>query len=123
MYLHETLVSNDGTEYPLVGVITGKTFCTPTLQRFGYIRLRAKTDNLLCKKGENIPAHEFHYWDSENCGGDFEAVKESNGRKWDCIHATETMYAGYPHLYFYADIPAAVKFIEACSKYGVGYDI
>lgn len=123
MYLHEALVSDDGTEYPLVGIIHGKTFSTPRLQRFGYVRLRAKIDNLLCKKGENIPAHEFHYWDSENCGGDFEAVKESNGRKWDCIHATETMYAGYPHLYFYADIPAAVKFIEACSKYGVGYDI
>lgn len=118
MYLHEILAAGDGTEYPLVGVIPGKTFSTEKLQRFGYVRLRANRDNMLCENGGEIPAHEFHYWDSSNCGAGFTAVKESTGRQWDCVHASPSMYAGFPHLYFYADIPAAERFISACAAFG-----
>lgn len=123
MYLHEALVGENGTEYPMVGVIHGKSFPTPKLQRFGYVKLHANTDNLLCKKGETIPAHEFHYWDSDNCGNGFTAVKENTGKHWECIHAAETMYAGFPHLYFYADITMAERFIEACAKFGEKHEI
>lgn len=118
MYLHEYLRAEDGTEFPLVGAIPGKCFPTPKLQRFGYVNLHAESDNLLCRKGGVIPAHEFHYWDSENCGSGFTAVKESTGKRWECVHSGKTMYAGFPHLYFYADIPAAESFIEACARFG-----
>ena len=118
MYLHETLCGENGTEYPMAGVIPGKTFSTPKLQRFGYVKLLAREDNLLCERGGVVPAHEFHYWDSESCGDGFTAIKESSGKSWDCVHSSATMYAGFPHLYFYADIPAAERFIEACAGYG-----
>ena len=117
MYLHEKLVAEDGTEYPLAGVIPGKTFPTPKLQRFGYVKLHANSDNLLCENGGCIPAHEFHYWDSDSCGDGFTAIKE-NGRSWDCVHAGTAMYAGFPHLYLFADIPAAERFIGACAAFG-----
>lgn len=118
MYLHEALISGDGAEFPLVGAIPGKCFPTQKLQRFGYVKLRAKGDNLLCGEGGEIPAHEFHYWDSTSCGSGFTAIKESTGRQWDCVHASPSMYAGFPHLYFYADIPAAERFISACAAFG-----
>lgn len=117
MYLHEKLVSGS-EEYPMAGVICGTAFSTPKLQRFGYVKLRAKYDSLLCEKGGVLPAHEFHYWDSDSCGSGFTAVKESSGSEWDCVHCTETMYAGFPHLYFYADTAAAERFITACAEYG-----
>ena len=82
------------------------------------MKLHARVDSLLCDKDGVIPAHEFHYWDSDNCGNGFTAVKESNGKRWDCVHASETMYAGFPHLYFYADITAAEKFVSACAAFG-----
>lgn len=123
MYLHETLVSESGTEYKLAGVIPGETYSTPKLQRFGYVNLHANENNLLCGKDEIIPAHEFHYWDSDNCGNGFTAVKESSGKRWDCVHVSRTMYAGFPHLYFYADISAAERFIEACAEFGGKNDI
>lgn len=118
MYLHERLIDEGGNEYPLVGVISGSCFPTPKVQRFGYVKLHADTDNLLCKSGVVIPAHEFHYWDSENCGNGFTAVKESTGKRWQCVHASKTMYAGFPHLYFYADTAIALNFVEACAEFG-----
>lgn len=123
MYLHETLVSENGTEYRLAGIIPGKTYSTPKLQRFGYVNLHANENNLLCGKGGIIPAHEFHYWDSDNRGNGFTAVKESSEKRWDCVHASRTMYAGFPHLYFYADISTAERFIEACAEFGGKNDI
>lgn len=101
MYLHEKLGEHD-----MAGVIKGKTSETQKLQRFGYLTLTAMRDNLLCKKGESIRAHEFHYWQSDDNGTDFDSDKGA------CIHATETMYAGFPHLYFYANEQFARNFVS-----------
>lgn len=123
MYLHEFLVNESGTEYKMVGEIPGKAFSTNKLQRFGYVRILANENNILCDKNTEIRAHEFHYWDSTNCGNSFKATKESNGRRWNCVHASATMYAGFPHLYFYSNISTAEKFICSCAKFGGRNDI
>ena len=77
--------------------------------------VRLETDSMLFAAGEQIPAHEFHRWDAENPGEDFLAEKPS-GRSWRCAYAGETLYAGYPHFHFYANLSAAVRFVEACRK-------
>lgn len=53
MYLHDALAIDDKHTYPMVGVIPGKAFPTAKLQRFGYVRLYAKENNLLCNKMKN----------------------------------------------------------------------
>ena len=110
MYLTESIAS-----YPMVGFIPGKSFDTGKLTRFGYISLKAGHDTLLCTAGGEIRGHEFHHWDSENTGGSFTAVKAS-GKSWKCVHATETLYAGYPHFHFYSNPDFAVSFYNACLK-------
>lgn len=110
MYLTESIAS-----YPTVGFIPGKSFDTGKLTRFGYISLKAGHDTLLCTAGGEIRGHEFHHWDSENTGGSFTAVKAS-GKSWKCVHATETLYAGYPHFHFYSNPDFAVSFYNACLK-------
>ncbi|WP_303820854.1 cobyrinate a,c-diamide synthase [Ruminococcus flavefaciens] len=117
MYLHDSIRTSDGTEYPMAGVIGGTAFETDRLQRFGYVTMTAERDCLLCCKGESFPAHEFHYWDSTDCGADFTAAK-SDGRSWKCVHATSALYAGFPHLYFYSDVRLAERFAAACDAYG-----
>ena len=86
------------------------------LTRFGYITLKANQDNLLCKKEERIAAHEFHYWDCNDPGADFSARKPS-GREWSCIHANDHLYAGFPHIHFYATPKLAENFYKACLNY------
>lgn len=60
---------------------------------------------------------------AKTAGSGFKAVKESSGKQWDCVHAKENMFAGFPHLYFYANLSAALRFVEACHKYGGNNDI
>jgi cobyrinic acid a,c-diamide synthase len=119
MYLHDSIEDCKGNFYPMAGVIKGKCFKTNRLQRFGYITLEAKEDNLIAEKNDRIKAHEFHYWDSDNGGDGFDAVKASGTKAWECIHATKTLYAGFPHLYFYSNPSIAERFVDKCSQFQV----
>ncbi len=110
MYLTEAI-----GDWPMVGFLPVTCFDTGHLTRFGYVTLTAKRDNLLCRAGESIRGHEFHHWDAGDPGGDFTAEK-SAGRRWDCVHATDTLYAGFPHFHFYARPQFAENFYRACMK-------
>ena len=99
----------------MVGFLPGSCFDTGRLTRFGYVTLEAKKDNLLCRAGEQIAAHEFHHWDCTDPGTDFLARKPT-GRHWDCAVSTQTLYAGYPHFHFYSNPAFAEHFYEICIK-------
>jgi cobyrinic acid a,c-diamide synthase len=115
MYLHDSL---DGA--PMCGVIHGTAYETKKLQRFGYISLTAERDNMLCKAGESIRSHEFHYWDSSCLGDAFIARKAGRDRSYSCVQATDSMYAGFPQLYFPANPSFAKCFVERMSQYEHG---
>lgn len=116
MYLTEAIGG-----FPMVGFLPGNCFDTGKLTRFGYVTLRAREDNLLCRAGEAIPAHEFHHWDCTLPGSSFTAVKP-NGRQWDCAVATDRLYAGFPHFHFYANPAFLEHFYEICIKEKHRYD-
>lgn len=113
LYLHKSLTNADGVTFPMVGIYPGNAYPTKKLQRFGYITMTSGTDNLLCAAGGQMTAHEFHYWESTAPGTSFHAEKQ-DGRSWDCAHANAHIYAGFPHLYWYADTRPAQRFTLAC---------
>jgi cobyrinic acid a,c-diamide synthase len=115
LYLQRTLETNDGQQWPMCGVFPGRGYPTGKLGRFGYVTLTARRDNLLCRAGEELKGHEFHYWDVENPGGEFHAQKPRSERGWDCVHAWPSLYAGFPHLYFYANPAVARRFLLAAA--------
>ena len=115
-YLCEQLEGADSKSYPMVGFLPGSSFRTPSLRRFGYVRLTAQKDNLLCKKGEGFAAHEFHYWDSQHCGNGCIAQKPCRRSSWECVVCDENFWAGYPHLYFYANVQMAKNFLNRCNR-------
>ena len=110
-YLGETL---DGKA--MCGVLPHESRNAGKLTRFGYVTLTAKKDGLLGPAGTTLRGHEFHYWDSTDPGDGFTAEKP-NGKSWDCVVSTQTLYAGYPHLYLYANISAAKAFYRICLAY------
>lgn len=116
-YLCEQLEGADSKSYPMVGFLPGSSFRTPSLRRFGYVRLTAQKDNLLCKKGEGFAAHEFHYWDSQHCGNGCIAQKPYRRNSWECVVCDENFWAGYPHLYFYANVQMAKNFLNRCNRF------
>lgn len=124
MYLHEFLKDMEEKEYPMVGFLPGTSYMTGRLQRFGYVEMEAKKDNLLTGAGQSIKAHEFHYGDSDNTGTDFHAKKANKSAEWDCVHATDSLYAGFPHLYFYSNTDMAKRFVKKCYDYReVAYEL
>lgn len=110
MYLTEAI-----GEMPMVGALPGTCFDTGKLTRFGYVTLRAKSDNLLCRAGGEIAAHEFHHWDC-TCPGDAFTAEKPTGRRWECAVSSGALYAGYPHFHFYSNPEFLYSFYDACIK-------
>ena len=117
MYLLKSF-KDENKEFQLVGIEEGQSYMTNSLNHFGYIKLTAKKDNILCKSGESIKAHEFHYSNSTNLGDSFVASKPNSKRNWECIVADESKFIGYPHLHLWGNVKFADNFIEKCIEYG-----
>ncbi|UWG95483.1 cobyrinate a,c-diamide synthase [Dehalobacter sp. DCM] len=117
MYLLDSIKDKDGNQCEMAGFLKGNATLTDRLHRFGYITLTAQHDNLLCKKGESINAHEFHYSDSTLNGESFIAERPSGKAQWNCIHANEHLAVGYPHMHLWGNTDFARSFIEQCRKH------
>ena len=116
LYLHTTLTDREGHSFPMAGVLSGKCFDTGRLVRFGYIELEEGSGHFL-PHDSRIRAHEFHYYDSEDNGADSTAYKPATGRNYPCIHAGDSHWYGFPHLY-YPSCPAfAERFVEKAAQY------
>ena len=102
MYLGEEICCETGVS-PMVGALPGRAELTARLQNFGYTSLIAKKDCLLCKQGQVLPAHEFHYSKSEFSGCDFTAKNqmESNGT----VYSRHTPYTQDILIYIFALFP------------------
>lgn len=116
-YASVITVTVDGETRKMAGVIPGKVFRTDRLGRFGYITLQQKQPVLGKADLGGIPAHEFHYFDSENCGESFAAQKPMSSRSWNCIHGSDRMMAGFPHLYYHGNPKVARAFLTKCLEY------
>ena len=114
MYLHETMEDLKGNAYQGTGNISGRAFYTGKLTRFGYVELSARKEGVLGAGKTPIRTHEFHYFDSTSCGGDFVAKKPGSSRNWNCIHGTGKSLWGFPHLYYHACPQVAEGFLKAC---------
>ena len=71
---------------------------------------------MLFRTGETVPIHEFHYWDTTEKGEAFTMVKPISGRSWQCGFANETLYAGFPHLYFAGNEKLVQRFVATMEK-------
>ncbi len=117
MYLLDSFTGREGKVYSLSGAIEGSSYMTESLKRFGYITLTSQVDNLMCKAGETINGHEFHYSDSTNNGQSFLASKPESDRSWNAVTADSTKFAGYPHTNFMGNISFAENFMKKAVEY------
>ncbi len=116
LYLQKSLEDPEGKAHDMCALLPGAAHRTEGLKRFGYLMLEAPADSLLFRAGEEIPAHEFHYWDSSENGNDLIA-KKADGRNWRCAYASESLYAAFPHLHFGGAVPLGERFVRACETW------
>ena len=105
LYLQEHLEDEMGNRWPMAGLIHADGFRTERLGRFGYISL---TQNGAVR----IKGHEFHYWDSTAPGTAFWAEKPQSNRGWDCMYRTDSLLAGFPHLYYLSGPDLILSFLS-----------
>lgn len=120
LYLQEGLEGEEGSFGKMAGVLFGRGFRTEKLCRFGYIELESKKAGVLGEAGQKIKGHEFHYWDCTENGQAFLAKKPASGKEYSCMVYTETMAAGFPHLYYYSNPLMIFEFLLSCKRYQAG---
>ena len=98
----------------MAGVLSGSEFNTGKFSRFGYVTLTG--GRVFGRETGNLPAHEFHYYDTTENGRGFRAEKPLGARGWDCMISTDTLLAGFPHLYYYGNPRLAEAFLEKCME-------
>lgn len=116
LYLHESITTQSGETYPMVGVIKAQSGYKNKLVRFGYIEVEENESNFL-PEGECIRAHEFHYFDSTNNGEDCVATKPVTGRTYPCVIDHDNLWFGFAHLYYPSNPGFVASFIKKAENY------
>ena len=111
MYLHDTMEDSEGNMRRMCGAIKGSVTNRHKLTRFGYVTLHTKTCDT------DVKGHEFHHWDSDNCGTDWRATKTS-GKTYECMHDDGRLIAGYPHIYYYSNPKFITGFLDSVKRSG-----
>ena len=112
LYLGETLQDPEGRDWPAAGVLPGSGFRTRGLVRFGYGNLGPAED-----RGDSVPVHSFHHWDSTCPGTDLTLTRPLTGTSWAEGYATPTLYAGFPHLYLAGHPVLIRRFLHAAEAF------
>ncbi len=100
LYLGKSLADAEGNVYEMVGFLDGAGFRTERLQRFGYVELAPQEADAFAVNTV-LRGHEFHYWDSTDCGGACLAWKPLSKQKtYPCMVKKKGTFAGFPHLYY-----------------------
>lgn len=111
LYLKEWLADAKGRRWPMAGVLPGGSMDSGHLSHFGYGIMTLESDGLLGRKGDCFPVHEFHHWEAGTDGEAFFIKKPGRESGRRCGFMTDTLYAGFPHLYFYGS-SMAQRFVE-----------
>lgn len=123
MYLSEGIKNGAGQYHSMVGAFSGWTEMTESLQRFGYVEVEIREQNLLGAKGERIRAHEFHYSTLKGIPEQELSLQVSKHRDnrllstWHCGLKRHQMLASYPHLHFYSNPLMAASLLRCCHRY------
>lgn len=112
LYLHRSV--DDRT---LVSLFDESASKENRLQNFGYGTLESKNDNLMFRRGESTYVHEFHYYSSTDIGNTCVKTKLRNGVQNDCVVSTDTLFAGFPHLYFPSNLNMVRNLMRHMKQY------
>ncbi len=105
IWLARTLRTQDGTVYPMSGVLPLDIVMDPRHLSIRYVELTTGSDSLLGRRGTTIRGQEFHQSRIANSSipADFAAVRTSDGHRYQDGYHHRRVVAGYIHTYFAGD--------------------
>lgn len=117
LYLQRSVADPEGVPWPMVGALPGESRDGGKLSHFGYAELRTRRAGLFGPAGTVLRAHEFHRWASDFEGADAIASKPGGTQSWPCVVTTDTLFAGFPHLYWPGNPEVATRFVQAAQRF------
>jgi len=119
MYLGESVISKEGEDHKMAGVLPASTEMTARLQALGYVEGEVVRENPVVEMGRVIRGHEFHY-SRMDCARDARFAykfRRGKGILGDQDGLMEHNALGsYLHTHFYS-YPIG-QFVEGCRSYG-----
>ncbi len=123
MYLSREIIAFDGRSHPMVGLVPAVCRMQSRLQTVGYIEATALGDNILCRAGDALRGHEFHFSRMELTGPAddfdwaFQFKKMRTGNVYFGGYAAGSLLASYLHMHFAGNRAAAVRFLDRCRAF------
>jgi cobyrinic acid a,c-diamide synthase len=121
MYLMDRLIDFEGRSYNMCGVFSGGARMEKKRQALGYVTVKAREDNLLCKKGETLRGHVFH-WSKltgvpEDATYAYELEKGTNNKDLgpDGLQKGNVL-ASYVHVHFAQNPALAVRLLASARE-------
>lgn len=120
MYLTETITDMEGHQYPMVGLLPGRSTMSGRLT-MGYRLAQARSASWLLATGEAVRGHEFHYSTWEDRPSDLPPAysllpPDGQGEprpEGACLGNT---WASYVHLHLWHKPELATRFVAACGR-------
>ena len=122
MYLGQTLTCQDGTCYPLAGVLPLQTAMLEKLKVLGYAEVTWAAGSLWGAAGQMARGHEFHYSEitSETCASDgwqpAYSVCRAGAEPAHGGFFRDRVLAGYVHLHWASRPDAIDHFLSSCER-------
>lgn len=116
LYLAQSLVTKDGHEHALGGVLPFRFDMTPRLVNFGYVTVTLTRDCMLGARGTEMRGHSFHYsrmLDAPAVETCYEAAYSLAKRVEPEGFCVGNVLASYLHLHFRAAPGMAEHFVAA----------
>lgn len=123
MFLGQSIEDQDGTSYPMAGILPARSTMKGTRLTLGYRTVSALRDSLLMKAGEKIRGHEFHLSTLKEEPSQAMAVyrvEDQSGRHEG--FRVKNVIASYIHLHMASKRGLAHRFVEFCAHRGPGED-
>ncbi|MBI5952070.1 MAG: cobyrinate a,c-diamide synthase [Chloroflexi bacterium] len=120
MSLAESYFDEAGTEYPMMGVLSGSTRLTGKL-KMGYREVVARESSPLLGKGQTARGHEFHYSEwlrpEESNSFAYSIQSRIGSEPMPEGFVKDNLLASYVHLHFASNPDLARNFVNACQPW------
>jgi cobyrinic acid a,c-diamide synthase len=122
IFLTDKFIDKRKNKYCMAGVFNIESIMESRVQRYGYIEIEAKQDNILIRKNDFLRGHECSYISlklKENHKTVFNITRKRvcEDTYKNCGFAYKNAIGGYQHIHFWSNINSAKNLVKAAKEY------